>query len=432
MKKSHVLLVAVVLSMAQGCSPGQLAQLSKAIGIALPSAPPLSDPSATKAGIITTVAGTGIAGESGDGGPAIEAQIGWPEGLALDPLGQLHFISRTSELDRIRKIDLYGLISTLPSGLRGNGTGTGTMPFLPNSLSFDPWGNLYACASSNNLVMKLGQSGNWMVVAGGVYNTVYRGPRQRGVSDGVFPETSPPEPPLGQEGAAIGDGKPATEAALNHPSDIAVDSSGNLYISDDGYERIRKVDRNGIMSTYAGSGILNPLSPLPRIWYGGDGGPATAAFLNRPGGIALDRQGNLFVADAWNHRIRKIDAKGIITTVAGNGEAGFSGDGGPATEARLNIPDDVAADPFGNLYVADSDNHRIRRVDSKGIITTVAGTGTPNRDPKGSFIGDDGASDGGPALSARLAYPEYIAVDAQGSVYVAETHSHRIRKISFQ
>jgi sugar lactone lactonase YvrE len=160
----------------------------------------------------------------------------------------------------------------------------------------------------------------------------------------------------------------AKAAQLNQPWGIAVDSSGILYFADSNNHRIRKIDSNGIITTIAGDGTQG---------YHGDGGVALAAQLNQPKGIALDSSDNLYIADSQNHVIRKIDNQGIITTIAGNNIPGYSGDGGTASAAQLNYPVDVTLDQAGNLYIADAGNHVIRKIDSKGIITTIVGDGTP-------------------------------------------------------
>ena len=208
-----------------------------------------------------------------------------------------------------------------------------------------------------------------------------------------------------------GDGGPATSARLgDRVEGLAVDGEGNVYIADTENLRIRRVDASGTITTFAGTG---------RWGTEGDGGPATRAGLTAMHGLAADAQGNLYVADTWNDRIRKIDTEGIITTVAGAGEEGVSGDGGSATEARLNKPRGVAVDAVGNLYIADSDNRRIRKVDSKGTITTIAGTG------------DRGYSgDGGPATEAALDQPYAVTVDAVGNIYVADSRNRIVRKVA--
>ena len=205
-----------------------------------------------------------------------------------------------------------------------------------------------------------------------------------------------------------GDGGPATSAALDAPSGVAADSSGNVYISDFNNLRIRKVS-GGIITTIAGNG---------QSGLSGDGGPATSAGFIGPTGLAVDPAGNLFIADYY--AIRKVSG-GTISTVAGNGQVGFSGDGGPATNASLDLGEDgaVAVDSAGNLYIADAYNNRIREV-SDGIITTIAGSGG-----SGFFVGDNG-----PAAGAILTLPNAVAVDSAGNIYIADQFDYRIRKIT--
>ena len=212
-----------------------------------------------------------------------------------------------------------------------------------------------------------------------------------------------------------GDGGPATSAQLfermadlDQAQGVAVDNAGNLLVADPYNNRIRRVSSDGIISTVAGTGEEG---------YSGDGGPAGKARLRSPSGVAVDREGNFFVADSDNNCIREVSSKGIITTVAGTGDSGYSGDGGPATDAQLSHPQGLTVDSAGNLFIADSDNNRIREVSSKGIITTVAGTG------------DSGYSgDGGPATDARLLHPQGLTVDGAGNLFIADLST--IRKVS--
>jgi hypothetical protein len=219
----------------------------------------------------------------------------------------------------------------------------------------------------------------------------------------------------GSQPGFSGDSGPAATAQLNEPKGIAIDTAGNLYVSDRGNNVVRKITTNGIIITLAGSG---------KEGYNGDGGPAISARLDSPDGVAMDSAGNLYIVDTGNSCVRKVDASGRITTVAGQGPkydgdfGGYSGDGGSAVSAKLHFPKGISIDLAGNLYIADTDNNRIRKVDAEGKITTVAGSG-----PKG-YGGDDG-----PAISAQLSAPSGVAVDPMGNLYIADTDNRRIRKV---
>ncbi|TDJ52058.1 MAG: hypothetical protein E2O43_04890 [Nitrospina sp.] len=210
----------------------------------------------------------------------------------------------------------------------------------------------------------------------------------------------------------IGDGRKATEVVLTLVDGVAVDHEGNIYISHRSKNRIRKIDKDGIITTIAGNG---------KAGFGGDHGPALKATFNFPAGLCLDQKGNLFVADRNNHRVRRIDVAGTVTTVAGTGIPDMGGDDGPAIQAHLNYPSDLVCDGKGNLYISDRSNNRIRKVDSQGVITTVAGLGLPE------FGGDFG-----PAVDAFLKYPFGIDLDAQGNLYIADRGNNRIRKVDTQ
>ena len=251
--------------------------------------------------------------------------------------------------------------------------------YNPAGVAVDGAGNLYIADASNNGIRKVDSTGTITTIAG-----------------------------TGELGFS-GDGGPAVEAELYDPAGVAVDSAGNLYIADSGNQRIRKVDLTGTITTIAGTGEFG---------FSGDGGPAVEAELHSPRGVAVDSAGNLYIADSRNRRIRKVDSTGTITTIAGTGEFGFSGDGGPAVEAELRSPRGVAVDSAGNVYIADSGNRRIRKVDSTGTITTIAGTG------EFGFSGD-----GGPAVEAELRSPYGVAVDSAGNVYIADVIDQRIRKV---
>ncbi len=206
-----------------------------------------------------------------------------------------------------------------------------------------------------------------------------------------------------------GDGGPAISGQLNGPYAVTMDSAGNLYIADAHNQRIRKVDLNGIISTVAGTGTSG---------FSGDGGPATAAQLNTPHGVATDNAGNLYIADTYNRRIRKIDASGTISTVVGDGTEGSGGDGGPAVSAQLSTPTGVAVDTTGNLHIADSTYKTVRLVDSSGIIT--------------SLNGDSTKGEGGPGTVSLLNTPFGMAVDSVGNLYVADFSNNQVRKVAFE
>src|ERR1700733_2627620 len=206
----------------------------------------------------------------------------------------------------------------------------------------------------------------------------------------------------------LADGAPGNTAPLQMPIAVALDANGNLYIADEGDNRIRKVDPTGIISTYAGTGLPG---------YSGDRGPAKNAEINFPTGVAVDAKGNLYIADLGNFVVRRVDANGNINTVAGNGRPGFAGDNGPATSAQID-PIAVAVDAAGNLYIADGLNFRIRKVDTNGVITTIGGNGTAGN------VGDNG-----PATSAEIDFVADIAVDNSGNVYLADYFNFEVRKI---
>ena len=210
-------------------------------------------------------------------------------------------------------------------------------------------------------------------------------------------------------GGFINDGQPGTSAALQAPTDVASDTAGNLYISDNLDQRIRKLSKTGVMTTIAGTGISG---------YSGDKGLATKAMISFPRGIVVDSKGNIIFCDAQNNRIRKISPAGIITTIAGTGVAGFGGDGGPATSAKISFPIGLSLDGAGNLYFADLGNERIRKVDTAGIMHTVAGNGTAG------FSGDGKA-----ATLAALNGPRSAVVDSAGNLYIADRLNQRVRKV---
>jgi len=337
-----------------------------------------------QSGIISTVAGNGAAGFSGDGDPATSAQLYGPTGVAVDAAGNLYIADSSN--NRIRKVTPGGVITTVAgngsAGFSGDG-GPATSAQLahPNDIAVDTAGNLFIVDTNNNRIRK--------VTPGGVITTV-AGNGSVGFS---------------------GDGGPATAAQLNGPQAVAVDmTAGNLFIADTNNVRIRRVSPGGVITTVAGNGSVG---------FSGDGGPATVAQFSGPEGIAVDSNGNFYISDVYNYRIRKVTAAGIISTVAGNGISGFSGDGGPATAAQIYDPQEIAIDAAGTLFIADEANERIRMVTPSGVITTVAGNGIAG------FSGD-----GGQATDAQLHGPEAVAEDTAGNLFIADEGNNRIRKVS--
>ncbi len=267
------------------------------------------------------------------------------------------------------------------NGFSGDGgTATAAKLGLPLDITVDASGNFYITDKSNQRIRKIDPTGTISTICG----------------DGTL--------------SYYGDNGPATNAALHFPSHLVVDGSGNIIFSDSWNDVLRKIDVSGIITTIAGNGLPG---------YMGDGGAATAAKLKSPTGLAIDGSGNIFIAQPDDDVVRKISTTGIITTVAGNGTAGFSGDGGAATAAQLDVPNDVAVDASGNLYIADMSNNRIRMVSTTGNISTFAGTGIA------AFGGD-----GGPATGASFTFPITVSIDASGNLYVADGANYRIRKIN--
>ncbi len=331
----------------------------------------------TPAGAASTIAGTGIAGYGGDGKAATAAQLNLPRAVAADSAGNIYVVDENNR--RVRKITPNGIIKTAAGTFDVGDGGPASKAALSSStdLVFDATGNLYLTDSPLNLVRKITPAGIISNAAGS-----------------------------GSRGFA-GDGGPASAASLLNPNGLALDATGNLYIADTSNHRIRKVDTRGSITTVAGGGP----------GFAGDGSDATMAQLSAPNGVAVDASGAVYIADTGNHRIRKI-SRGTINTIAGTGVAGFGGDAGQAAAARLSSPQGVIVDGAGNLYVADTNNHRIRRISPAGVITTVAGTGTAGA-----------AGDGGPAISAQLRFPAKIAIDRKGNLFIADSGNQRIRRI---
>lgn len=338
-------------------------------------------------GTISTYAGTGTAGYTGDGGAATAARVRNPEGMGVASNGNLYISDVGNNV--IRKVDfITGVITTVvgtgTAGNAGDG-GPATLAQLdgPQDVFVAPNGDLYIADTGSHKVRKV-------TAATGVITTV--------IGDGTSGNT--------------GDGGTATAARLNSPRSVVVAASGDVFVSDRPNDRVRKVTAaTGIITAYAGSGTAG---------YTGDGGAAGVARLRTPEGMTLASNGDLYIADAGNDVIRKVaGATGVISTFAGTTN-GFAGDGGPATAARLDTPEAVDIGPLGDLFIVDTGNRRVRRVEAgTGTITTVAGTGTSG------FSGD-----GGPATAARFTTIGGITVSSTGVYYVADRGNDRIRKIT--
>lgn len=338
-----------------------------------------------KAQIITTVAGNGTAGFSGDSGQCITAELNYPRGVTFDGAGNLYIADYFNQ--RIRKINTAGVITTVAGngnyGFSGDGgQATATELHAPSDVKFDAVGNMYIADFNNHRIRKVNTTGIISTVAGN-----------------------------GTAGFS-GDGGQATSAELWFPHCIVFDAIGNMYIADDFNNRIRKVNTAGIISTVAGSGGSVTGS------YSGDGGPATAATLYGPFGVALDAIGNLYIADMENYRIRKVNTSGIISTVAGGGSHS-AGAGGLATDASLGGPYTVITDAISNLYISETNNGRVDMVNSSGIISTIVGDGSQTY-----------GGDGGLATAAEIYGPIGLAFDATGNLFIADYFNYRIRKVT--
>ncbi len=466
-------------------------------------------------GTLSRLAGTGRAGSSGDGGPALTAQLNYPDGIAVDAGGNIFVADRAACV--IRKIS-GGNISTVGGngtcGYSGDaGTATAAQLNAPTSVAVDPSGNLYVGDTGNNVIRRIRADGNistfagngnqgysgdggpavnaslnqpegitW--AAGSLYIADTNNERVRRVSSDGTITTAAGNGMASYSGDNVGgtgivtssgDNGPAVQAPVVLPTDVAMDSAGNLYVSDFGNSKIRMISSTGVITTLIGN--IDGVAPEPgqaaasirlngptgvavdsagtvyftegsigtgsglvhgdyMVWsvsggifsalagnglqsFSGDGGPALAAQMNSPAGIAMDGSGNIYIADPLNNRIRKMTPGGAISTIAGTGVAGFSGDGQSALNARLNAPSGVAVDFAGTVYIADTNNNRVRVVTPDGLIYTLAGNGNA------SFFGD-----GGMAINGSLHAPHGVAVDTQGNFYIADTLDHRVRKVT--
>jgi len=334
-------------------------------------------------GTLTLVAGNSRAGFSGDGGPAVSAQLNSPQGLAVDSAGNVYIADSLN--NRVRLVSAAGVISTfagngsisVPGFWGDGGPAAGASLHLPTGVAVDSSGNVYIAAAGDNIIRKVTTDGIINIFAG-----------------------------VGFAGF-FGDTLQANLAGLHSPQDVAIGPSGTIYIADTGNAVIRKVATDGTITTVAGANAVG---------LAGDGGAAVKAAMNSPYSVALDSSGNIFIADYGNNRIRRVDnTSGNISTIAGTNNIGFAGDGSAAANAILHLPTGVALDSSGNVYFADSLNNRIRKI-AGTTISTVAGNG-----------GFSSSGDGFPASSAQLNTPLGVAVDAAGNLYIADSLNNAIR-----
>jgi DNA-binding CsgD family transcriptional regulator/sugar lactone lactonase YvrE len=356
---------------------------------------PALTPAPARGPNIETFLGTGIASVSPDNDLARSTNLIGPNGVAVDEGGHVYF----ADGNRIRMVDHSGRVQTV-AGTGTPGFAGDNGPALQASLSLgpapaevvglvvDPKGNVFFSDTGNDRVREITASDHKICTVAG--------------------SGAPGHSLIAPSPGDVGDGRPGVAALLSEPRGLALDSAGDLFIADTGDNRVRKLDPTGLISTFAGKGTLG---------WSGDGGPPDLAELGAPEGIALDAQGDLFIADTANGRIRKVSA-GVITTFAGNGTSGFSGDGALATKAKFIVPLGLAVDSLGNLYVADSGNNRIRRIDLAGVITTIAGSGEMG------YSGDSHT-----ATSAKLNLPAALAISSSNDLYVADSGNNRMRLV---
>lgn len=331
-------------------------------------------------GIINTIAGSGTTSYfTCLGTLASNSNMRDLGGVVSDANGNIYF----GAYSRICKVDPNGIITAFVGGggfgySGDNGQAIDAQLAHPGGIVFDPSGNMFFSDSSNNRIRKIATNGVITTIAG-----------------------------TGTAGYS-GDGGQATDAAIR-PNGLALDTSGNIYFTD-ASSRIRKIDTSGVVTTFAGNG---------GVGYGGDGGPSTAATLNYPASVAIDKYGNILISDQYNNRIRKVDATGRITTIVGSGTPGYSGDGGTAVNAELYWPWGITTDSAGNLYIAERLNQRIRKVDVNGTISTIGGDGNQG------FGGD-----GDTATNAHLNSPSNVAAGTPGSLFFVDALNYRVREIS--
>lgn len=367
-----------------------------------------------QSGIISTIAGgtpvngSPVRGFDGDGSPAVNAVLALANlqntcdpnrfeqtsHISIDAKGNLYFADSNNQ--RIRRIDAAAQISTIagsgtapatnsrcePTSPVGDGdSATNARLFNPSDVIVHPNGNLIIADQQNNRIRQVTPAGSISTIIGSGLHNLYA------------------------------PGIPATSSPMDWPSSLAIDGNGLIYFAELHGNRVGRLGADGRITTVAGTGFPG---------FNGDRGPANAATLSKPAGITIDRAGNLLIADTGNHRVRRVAGDGTITTIAGTGQQGFCGDSGRAVDACLDTPMDVKTDAIGNVFIADAGNHRVRRIDSSGNISTVAGTGQAGRGP-----------DGVAASASALNYPSALAVDGNNDLYIVDWQNYLIRKVTF-
>jgi hypothetical protein len=347
-------------------------------------------------GVMETFAGTGKKGYAGDGGPAAKAMLNQPFHVEVDGKGNV-FIAE-AENHCIRRVDsksgqIVTVAGTGKKGYSGDGGPATQATFNePYAVVVDGDGNLYIVDRLNAAVRKVdGKTGIVTTVAG-----------------------------TGKKGFS-GDGGPGSQAQLVEPNDCHLDGKGGLLIADVGDWRVRRLDlKSGVITTFAGTGRPKTKGKIDRTKIG-DGGPAKDAILVGARAVCVDKAGNVYVCEREGNAVRKITPQGIITTIAGTGAAGDAGDGGDAKMAIFRGPKAIRVDELGNLYIVDTENHSVRRIDAKtNVVRTVAG-------------GRKGAGgDGGPAIEAGMDRPHGCIVDAEGRLYIADSNNNRVRVVALR
>ncbi len=350
--------------------------------------------------IMTSFAGNSSRGFAGDGGPAVYANLSYPFYASPDENGNVYIADWGNGC--IRKISPSGVINTIAGNRSSVHSGDGGQALnagipYPQCIAADNAGNLYISEGNSDSYVKGSSLADSQALAGSRIRKID--------ASGIITTIAGTGLP-----GFNGDGHNATATQVNLVTDMVIDFNGTIYFTDYGNHRIRTINTSGIVATIAGKGSAG---------FSGDGGPAVSAELYFPYALALDIAGNVYFTDSYNNRIRKINTDGIITTIAGNGKAAFSGDNGPAITASFQHPEGIATDGKGNLFIADQLNHRIRKINDTGLVTTISEEPAPS-------IADKGTK----ATTTTNFAPNGIAIDNHGNLYIAENGNCIVKKLS--